>query len=101
MIDTPGQVVPEVQVTATNIETNIQSSSETDKSGLNVIPDLSPGTYHVTVSKVGFTIIVRPGVELHVEDVIAMNFSMQVGSLAQTITVEAGAPPGELSSATI
>jgi hypothetical protein len=31
-------------------------------------------------------------VELHVQDVIALNFSIEVGSEAESIIVEAGAP---------
>src|ERR1700733_7429411 len=99
--DSSGKVIPETRVTATNMDTNIDSSSQTDRSGLYVIPDLPPGMYRITVRKDGFATIVRPDVVLHVEDVIAMNFSMQVGSLAQTVTVESGAPVIELASSTI
>src|SRR5262249_35721250 len=39
-----------------------------------------------------FRTIVKPDVELHVQDVVALNFSMELGSVAQSVTVEAGAP---------
>jgi outer membrane receptor protein involved in Fe transport len=99
--DSSGKVIPAAAVSATNIETSIEANSQTDSSGLYVIPDLQPGTYRITVRKDGFATIVRPDVVLHVEDVIAMNFSMQVGSLAQAVTVESGAPIVELASSTI
>ena len=44
------------------------------------------------VQKFAFRTVVKPGVELHVQDVIALNFSMELGSVTQSITVEAGAP---------
>src|ERR1700680_2121005 len=99
--DSFGKVIPAAAVSATNIETSIEANRQTDSSGLYVIPDLQPGTYRITVRKDGFATIVRPDVVLHVEDVIAMNFSMQVGSLAQAVTVESGAPVVELASSTI
>src|SRR5262249_38901153 len=42
--------------------------------------------------KFAFRTIVKPDVELHVQDVIALNFSMELGSMTQSVTVEAGAP---------
>jgi hypothetical protein len=99
--DPSGKIIPEARVTATNVETNIVSPTVTDRSGLYVIPNLPPGTYRVTVQKDGFKSIVRPDVALHTDSVTEMNFSMQVGSLAQSVTIEAGAPVVELSSSTI
>jgi hypothetical protein len=99
--DSSGKIIPEATVTATNVETNIASSNVTDRSGLYVIPNLPPGTYRVTVQKAGFKTIVRRDVVLHTDNVMEMNFSMQVGSLEQSITIEAGAPVVELASPTI
>src|ERR1700730_5733124 len=90
--DSSGKVVPQAAVTASNVETNIASATVTDTSGLYVIPDLPPGTYQVAVKKDGFKSIVRPNVALHTDSVTEMNFSMQVGALAQTVMVESGAP---------
>ena len=49
----------------------------------------------------GFERIVKPGVELHVADIVALNFSLQVGSTTQTVTVEGGAPLVETSSSAL
>jgi hypothetical protein len=46
----------------------------------------------VIVQKFAFRTIVKPDVELHVQDVISLNFSMEVGSVAESVTVEGGAP---------
>jgi hypothetical protein len=46
----------------------------------------------VTATKEGFQQAVRPGVELHVSDVVSLNFSLQVGLVTQSVTVEGGAP---------
>ena len=81
-----------MQVEATNVETNVVFSGETNADGRYNIPNLPPGTYRVIVRKFAFRTVVKPGVELHVQDVVALNFSMELGSVTQSVTVEAGAP---------
>src|SRR5215510_10081078 len=90
--DTGGGVIAAVKVEARNVETNVPWIGETNADGLYNIPNLPPGTYRVIVQKFAFRTVVKPGVELHVQDVIALNFSMELGSITQSVTVEAGAP---------
>ena len=90
--DPSGAIISGVKVEATNVETNVTFFGETNMEGRYHIPDLPPGTYRVIVRNFGFRTVVRPGVELRVQDVVALNFSMEVGSVTQSITVEAGAP---------
>src|SRR5947207_3363291 len=90
--DTSGGVIASAKVEATNVETNVPYAGETNADGLYSIPNLPPGNYRVVVQKFAFRTIVKPDVELHVQDVIALNFSMEVGSITQSVTVEAGAP---------
>jgi outer membrane receptor protein involved in Fe transport len=90
--DTTGGVIPGVKVQATNVETNVTFPGETNEEGLYNIPNLPPGMYRVIVQKFAFRTVVKPDVELHVQDVIALNFSMELGSVTESVTVEAGAP---------
>ncbi len=90
--DVSGGVISGVKVEATNVETNVTLPGETNGEGLYNIPNLPPGTYRVIVGKFAFRTIVKPDVELHVQDVISLNFSMEVGSVAESVTVEGGAP---------
>ena len=90
--DPSGGVIAGVKVDATNVETNVKFFSETNENGLYNIPNLPPGNYRVIVQKFAFRTIVKPDVELHVQDVISLNFSMEVGSVAESVTVEGGAP---------
>src|SRR5262249_187975 len=60
--------------------------------GFYNLPGLIPGTYRVIVEKDGFAQIVKPDVQLHVQDNAGINFSLQVGSVTQSVTVESGAP---------
>src|SRR5260370_8227007 len=90
--DPSGGVIPGVKVEATNVETNVIFPGETNGEGLYNIPNLPPGTYRIIVRKFAFQSIVKPDVELHVQDVISLNFSMEVGSVVQSFTTEGGAP---------
>lgn len=77
-------------VKATNVDTNFTSTTQSNEVGLYVIPDLPPGRYRVIVQKQGFATIIKPDVVLHTEDVVGLNFSMEVGSLVQSVTVAGG-----------
>ena len=99
--DPSGFAVVGAKVQATNAGTNNTYLAETNEAGLYDFPTLPPGTYQVTASKEGFQQLVRPGVELHVSDVITLNFPLQVGSVNQSVTVEGGAPLVETTSSEI
>lgn len=87
-----GDILTGAQVEATNIDTNSVFRGKTNEEGLYRILNLQPGNYRVIVRMFGFRTIVKPGVRLHVQDVIALNFSMQIGSVIASITEEEGVP---------
>src|SRR5207302_4378900 len=65
---------------------------QTNGAGFYNLPSLVPGTYRVTVEKEGFAQIVKPDVQLHVQDNAGINFSLRLGSITESVTVEGGAP---------
>src|SRR3989442_4831476 len=83
--DPSGSVIAGVKVEATNVETNVTFSTETNEEGLYTIPNLPPGTYRVIIRQPAFRTIVKPDLELHVQDVITLNFSMELGSLEDNV----------------
>jgi Carboxypeptidase regulatory-like domain len=99
--DHDGLAVVGVTVQALNAGTNVAYLADTNKTGLYNFPTLPAGTYKVTATKDGFQQTVRPDVELHVSDVISLNFLLEVGSVAQSMTVEGGAPLVETTSSEI
>ncbi len=88
--DPNGLPVPKVKIEAVNVLTNISTSTETNEAGIYVIPSLQPAIYRILVQKEGFDLIVKPNVELHVQDHSVLNFQLRIGSLATTVTVEGG-----------
>src|SRR5215831_13599456 len=90
--DSGGVAIPHAAIEARAIETNTIATAETNSDGFYSIPNLAPGFYRVIVRKTGLKTIVKPGIELHVQDIIALNFSMQIGSVIESITEPEGAP---------
>ena len=80
-----GTVISGVKVEATNIETNVLFSGETNLAGLCVIPNLPPGTYRVILRKFAFRTIVKPGVQLQVQQSLNLNFPMELGSAVEMV----------------
>lgn len=90
--DSTGAVVAGAVVTATNPATNTQRTSTSNAAGVYSIPALPPGVYNVKVELTGFSSQTRNNVELQVGQVARLDFSLQVGNVAETINVTGGAP---------
>ncbi|MEO7144947.1 MAG: carboxypeptidase-like regulatory domain-containing protein, partial [Bryobacteraceae bacterium] len=52
--DITGGAIPNAKVTATETDTGISRTSQTNESGNYTFPDLPPGRYSVTVEVAGF-----------------------------------------------
>ena len=85
-------LIPRARVAATNANTDTEYVASTDASGIYHLANLPPGSYRLKVEKSGFKTLIKPDVILHVQDVLSLNFVMQVGSVSETIRVESGAP---------
>jgi hypothetical protein len=90
----PGNVtIVGAEVTVINAETKVRYTGRTNDDGIYLVSDIQPGTYLVQISKPGFKVILKPDVILHIESVVALNFTLTVGSISESITVLGGAPP--------
>jgi len=99
--DPHGLAVSGAKVSAIHTSTNVTTSTQTNGAGFYNLPSLIPGTYRVIVEKEGFAQIIKPDVQLHVQDNAGINFSLQVGSITQSVTVEGGAPFVNTTDATV
>src|SRR3954454_17161158 len=90
--DAQGAAVPNAKVTISEEATGVSIPTQTNDSGIYTLPTLRPGTYDVTVEASGFqksqqkSIVVNPGAPT------AVNITMQVGNVNQTVEVTAAAP---------
>jgi hypothetical protein len=89
--DPQGAVVPGVEVVATRIETGTILTIQTNGAGIYFLTGLMPGHYHLVLRKQGFKEIAIKEIELHVQDKLERNFSLDIGSLSETVNVEGGA----------
>jgi hypothetical protein len=87
--DPKGAVVPDVEVTATRIETGTVVTIKTNGAGIYVFTSLMPGHYHLLIHGLGFKEIVIKEFELHVQDKLEQNFALEIGSVLETVTVTA------------
>ena len=86
--DNSEAVIPGVKVTVQNTGTNYQLDLETTATGLYVSPPLPPGTYQITVIQEGFRTAAKQ-VELHLSERLAVDFTLEIGTLTESVTVEA------------
>src|SRR5271156_6677931 len=87
--DPKGGVVPDVEVTTTRIETGTVVATKTNGAGIYFFTGLLPGHYHLMINKPGFKEIAIKEFELHVQDKLEQNFSLEIGSVSETVTVTA------------
>ncbi|MQA28540.1 MAG: hypothetical protein GEU82_01705 [Luteitalea sp.] len=75
-------------------------STITDTDGAYRIAELRPGTYRVTYTLQGFSVLVRDGIELSPSFTATINVVLMVGSLQETITVSGETPLIDTSTLT-
>jgi Carboxypeptidase regulatory-like domain len=92
VLDAQGGVVEGATVTLTNLDTNHAEQATTSSSGVFDFPSLPPGQYTVTVAKTGFKKKVLDNVQVLAEQEQALNVSLEVGEVAQSVTVNAETP---------
>jgi Carboxypeptidase regulatory-like domain/TonB dependent receptor len=89
--DLSGAVIVGAECKITNIETNVSTATTTNQDGIYVIPDLRPAIYRLTIQKEGFRTVVRPNLQLYVQDAVNENFTLALGPMSESVTVF-GAP---------
>src|SRR5579883_1205577 len=89
--DPAGAAVPGAKVTITNTDRNaVARVTETNSSGEYVAALLDVGHYSVSVEAKGFKKSTQTNITLNVNDKLTVNPKLEIGDLAQEVTVEAG-----------
>ncbi len=87
--DPSGAVIPNVQITVIQTETNFRFSSVTNSDGIYRIQSLQPGSYKVTFEAAGFKRLVEDNLTLRVGDVLPLDAALQVGAASESVEVNA------------
>ncbi len=87
--DPSGAVLANVPVVVTNTETGVERTVTTNTQGEYVAPELTVGTYKVTVKAPNFKESVSTNIDLHTSSTQVLNVQLQVGSTSEQVTVAA------------
>jgi len=97
--DAQGAIVPGATVTLVNPVRNTTTETQTNSAGDFVFPNVTAGTYTVRVTMDGFKTSERPNVVLSPGDrLLVPTLTIEVGTLTETVTVQAESPIIQASS---
>jgi len=88
--DSTGAVVPAASITVVATDTNFTFKATSNQDGLYRVLSLNPGKYKVTIEAQGFKKSIHD-VELRVGDTLAVDASLQVGNITESIEVSSAA----------
>src|SRR6267378_8528381 len=87
--DETGALVPGAEVKLQSLDRGTVATATTNDAGIYVFASVHPGQYQVTVHKPGFKQVDLLGMIANVQDHIEQNFRLQIGSVAESVTVKA------------
>src|SRR5262245_62751847 len=90
--DTQNAVVPGATVVATHEGTGVSREGVTDSNGEFVFSALPAGAYSVRIELTGFKTFQSRGMQLGAGQTVRQNFTLEVGTLQETVTVAGEAP---------
>lgn len=99
--DPSAKVVVGAQVILTNLDTKSARATATDAQGHYVVSNLAPGPYELEAKSPGFKDYKQTGIVLEVAHNIAINVSLTVGAVTETIEVSANAAMVETKDSAI
>jgi hypothetical protein len=99
--DPSGAIVLEAKVVVRSLDTGITATTETTSEGYYTLPSLVPGRYELSITKDGFVPVRQTGIELAVQQVARLDITLKIGTLAETIEVQAQTPLLESESSTL
>jgi Carboxypeptidase regulatory-like domain len=99
--DTSGAVLPGVSIVVTNEDTGVFREVFTTSNGNYFVSQIIPGRYRMTVKLEGFRGLDRRGLIVEVGKTLTLDLSMEVGALAEVITVTAASPLVDLTTAEV
>ena len=99
--DQSGAAVPGAAVAIRNVETGISRSLVTNAAGRYEASALPVGSYEVRASLAGFQTLVRSGIALTVGRNAVVDVALEVGEVAQAITVTGDVSNVETTTATV
>src|SRR5215213_10899573 len=85
--DTSNAIIPGATVVATHEGTGVAREAITDANGEFVLSALPSGPYTVRIELTGFKATRNQGMQLGAGQTVRQTFTLEVGTLAETVTV--------------
>ncbi len=90
--DQTGAVIPGVNVTLTNVNTNVSQSTTSNEAGRYAFPNLGSGLYQITAETAGFKTASSTELRLEVNQTLEFDLSMEIGEVTEQVEVTGTAP---------
>ncbi len=101
VVDPSNGVIAGADILVINDATGVKYPGKTNDDGIYVVPNLPPGPYRLQVAKVGFKTLIKPDIVLNIQDALSINFTLPVGAVFETVTVEGGASMIDTTDASV
>jgi hypothetical protein len=99
--DQQGSRLPGATVAAVHLESRTRVQATTDQQGRYLLPALLLGTHEVTVELSGFKRVLRTPVAVALGERLQLDFELEIGGLAESITVSGDPPLLQVNTAEI
>jgi Carboxypeptidase regulatory-like domain len=87
--DSSGKLIPNARVTATETRTLDKYNTTTNEQGNYTFEFVRVGVYSVAVEQAGFQKVTKTGITVDVDQTVRTDFSLRVGAVTESVTVEA------------
>jgi hypothetical protein len=99
--DSSSAVMPDAQVSVTNLSTGITRNATTNGEGYYTVPLLPRGEYQVTVQRASFKPLSRKGLNLDEGQNLRLDFTLEPGEVRETVQITGAGPLLESANATM
>jgi hypothetical protein len=99
--DTSHAVIAGAKLTITNTKTQVKAEAQTNASGFFTFPEVPTGFYNLTAESAGFRKESVTNIEVNVGVTIRQDIVLEVGSVTDTLTVEASTLRVQTTEATV
>ncbi|MEK7404235.1 MAG: carboxypeptidase regulatory-like domain-containing protein [Acidobacteriota bacterium] len=101
ILDQGGAVVPQVSVSAKNVQTGGERTTSSNDAGYFQVPFLPLGVYEVTAQLKGFTTVIAKDVAVTLNKTTTVTLTLKVSTIQESVTVTDVAPLIDVASGQI
>ena len=101
VVDALGGAIPDSTVRIENQATGETRASKTNAKGFYSFPNLTPGRYNASVSRIGFGDSGKRNLSVEIGEQIIVDFELEVGAIASSVEVASQSQEISLTSSTL